>query len=391
MYSLVMLAAMTAAPEMPQELLCPVNQSRYGGKFWLKHCFYDCCGPARYGWVNCWNKGFGYYPGNSRGFCGSCAQSYGQFYRPNACGSGYGCGFGGGGGCGRGSGSGICHQDWSIGCSPAYYTSVIGCPPNVSAPPYAYYTQCNPCSTYGHFAFDSGLIGHSSGVGYSGFGGYGNFGMYGAVPMQHPPTLQDIPRYTPHHTEQPYGGYPGTDYQTSPYHPVTPGVTPSGTNPLLPSPSVITPGVIPMPMPPSERPLIPPLDKTLPEIPKPPDVPIIPLPAPKEDPKLKKDPTKTGGSLLMDTTRSTVVLSVPSEAKVFIDGYQLRSQGAERTFRTPELEANREYSYTVKVVVERAGRELIETRQIVVTAGNTTRLAVDIPTERSRPALATEK
>ena len=84
-------------------------------------------------------------------------------------------------------------NDWGIGCTPAYYTSVAGCLPCVTAPPYAHYTQKNPCCTYGHFAFDSGLIGHSAGVGYAGFGGYGNFGFYGAVSVQHPPTLADVP------------------------------------------------------------------------------------------------------------------------------------------------------------------------------------------------------
>ena len=68
MYSLVMLAAMTAGPDVPQAWLCPVTPSNYGSTFWSKHCFYDCCAPARYGWVDCYSKGFGVYPGNPRGF-----------------------------------------------------------------------------------------------------------------------------------------------------------------------------------------------------------------------------------------------------------------------------------------------------------------------------------
>ena len=147
MYSLVMMADMTATPDVPQDFLCHVNPSRYGGGYFSKHCFYDCCLPARYGWVNCWNKGFGYYPGASRGFCGSCATaSYGNFFNPGSCGSGCGSGcgmggascgsgygFAGGGGAGCGSSHGF--KDWGIGCKPAYWTGVAGCPPCVTSPP----------------------------------------------------------------------------------------------------------------------------------------------------------------------------------------------------------------------------------------------------------------
>ena len=46
MYSLVMLAAMTAGPDVPRNFMCPVTPSNYGCGFWSKHCFYDCCAPG---------------------------------------------------------------------------------------------------------------------------------------------------------------------------------------------------------------------------------------------------------------------------------------------------------------------------------------------------------
>ena len=46
MYSLVMLAAMTAGPDVPQDLLCPVTPSKYGNTFWSNHSFGDCCASA---------------------------------------------------------------------------------------------------------------------------------------------------------------------------------------------------------------------------------------------------------------------------------------------------------------------------------------------------------
>src|SRR4051794_41889881 len=82
MYSLVMLAAMTAGPDMPRNFMCPVTPSNYGCGFWSKHCFYDCCAPARYGAVTCWTKGFGAYPGCARGFCGGGGPPFGGVCHP---------------------------------------------------------------------------------------------------------------------------------------------------------------------------------------------------------------------------------------------------------------------------------------------------------------------
>src|SRR5262245_7382157 len=192
MYSLVMMAALTAGPDVPQHWMCPVTPSNYGCGFWSNHCFYECCAPARYGWVNCWNKGFSYYPGGGRGFCGDCTATYGNFYYPPTC----SCAPCGGSSASPGGGNfdhNWCGYGWPIGDQPAYYTSVLGCTPHVTAPPYAYYTERDPCCKFGQFAFDSGLIGHSQGVGYAGFGGFGNFGFYGGVSMTHPATTADLP------------------------------------------------------------------------------------------------------------------------------------------------------------------------------------------------------
>src|SRR5262245_37354872 len=51
MYSLVLLTAMSAAPETTSF-----------GDIWAKKCFWEACHPARYGWVAC-GPGFQpYYP-----------------------------------------------------------------------------------------------------------------------------------------------------------------------------------------------------------------------------------------------------------------------------------------------------------------------------------------
>jgi uncharacterized protein (TIGR03000 family) len=312
MYSLVMLAALSAGTDVPKHGMCPITPSTYGLGLFSRHPFLDCCAPARYGWVTCWTKGFGVYPGD-------CMPHHASLYRPPAC-TCAPCGVPPGDKC---SGWNWCGYGWPIGDQPAYYTSVLGCPPHLTAPPYAYYTETNPCCRYGHFAFDSGLIGHSHGVGYSGFGGYGNFGYYAAVPMQHRPTTADLPPF------------PRPEYRR-------PGALPTGPAPM-------------------------------------PEIPMGATPAkPKADPK-KSDEKKDKVRLHDDRPApATIVLSVPAGATVTVEGHALQSTGDERTFRTPPLDLDQSYAYTIRATLPVAGgRELAQTLEVRVTAGQTTRASFD--------------
>ena len=324
MYSLVLLAALGAGPAAPAHVWSPVTPSNYGTGFWSAD-FLDCCAPARYGWVNCWTKGYGSYPG-------LCGPTHTSLYRPNACACAP-CGVSAGGKCGHG---GWCGYGWPVGDQPAYYTSVLGCPPHLTAPPYAYYTERDPCCRHGHFAFDSGLIGQSHGVGYAGFGGYGNFGFYGGVPMYHPPTTADLPPF------------PRPDYRR-------PGAVPSG----------------PAPMPEIPKGAAPPD--------KPPAAPMPPLPdePTKADPRKdeKKDKPRMHDAR---PVAATVVLSVPARATVTVEGHPLQSTGGERTFRTPPLEPGRSYAYTVRAALPMSGgREEVESIEVRVTAGQTSRASFE--------------
>jgi uncharacterized protein (TIGR03000 family) len=326
MYSLVILAAMTTGPAAPQHWMCPATASNYGCAFWSGSGFYDGCGPAQYGWVDCWTKGFGAYPEAARGFCDDCARSFPRFYRPPACACAPGAA-----GCKQGGSHDWCGYDWPIGNQPAYYTSVPGCPPHLTAPPYAFYTERNPCCTGGHFAFDTGLIGHSTGVGYAGFGGYGNFGFYAAVPMMHPPTAADLPPF------------PRSE----------------------PRKSRAAPTTVPAPMPPLPGGAVP-----------------LPADAKKEEPEKgeqkKADPKKEKERLQDDRPApATVVLSVPERATVTVEGHVLQSSGSDRMFRTPALAPGESYVYTVKATLYLGGRRETETREVVVTAGGTSRASFE--------------
>jgi uncharacterized protein (TIGR03000 family) len=204
----------------------------------------------------------------------------------------------------------------------------------MSGPPYAYYTNCEPCCNL-NFAFDTGLIGHSHGVGYSGFGGTGNFGFYGAVPMQHKPGTFDLPPFP---------------------------------RPEYPSLSTLPAGKVPMPPLPGaegKSPGIPP------EWILPPPPPAMKKGEPKKE-EPKKSKTDAGGR-----TRATVVLSVPARATVTVAGQSLKSAGSERTFLSPELEPGREFVYEVRAVIVLSGGTEVETQKVKVTAGATSRVSFE--------------
>jgi uncharacterized protein (TIGR03000 family) len=208
-------------------------------------------------------------------------------------------------------------------------------------------------------AFDTGLAGHSHGVGYAGFGGYGNFGFYGAAPMMHRPTTADLPPF------------PRRD-------PIS-AALPAGPAPMPPLPSSTIP--LPPPMP----------DVSTPKIP---DLPAVPLPDDVKKDQPKKDEPKKDKTQLKRPARATVVLSVPEGAAVTVEGRPLTSSGRERTFRTPELTPDQEFVYTVRAVINVAGREEIETRQITVLAGEVSRASFEklfAAVDRSRPSVTSAK
>jgi uncharacterized protein (TIGR03000 family) len=130
MYSLMLLTAMTTTPE-----------ASGFGDVWAKHCFWECCLPARYGWVDCGPGYAAYYPASYTSCCG--IGGYGGGYGTG----GYGCGCYGG--CMGG------------GCIGGYYNCYGG---------------------------GGGAWGNIwAGIGYAGFGAYGNYGAYNTLPYYSAP------------------------------------------------------------------------------------------------------------------------------------------------------------------------------------------------------------
>jgi uncharacterized protein (TIGR03000 family) len=69
--------------------------------------------------------------------------------------------------------------------------------------------------------------------------------------------------------------------------------------------------------------------------------------------------------------QTTVVVTLPADARLFVDGQQLNLTGAVRQFRTPDLKPGTKYAYTIKIEVDRAGKSVDQTQTVNLEPGKT--------------------
>jgi len=91
------------------------------------------------------------------------------------------------------------------------------------------------------------------------------------------------------------------------------------------------------------------------------------MPKPGDKPKDKEDEVSKAAP-------ATIIVSLPTEAKLSIDDAATTSTGAVRTFVSPVLENGREFHYDLKAEVN--GKSL--TKRITVRAGEETRVEIDM-------------
>jgi uncharacterized protein (TIGR03000 family) len=75
-----------------------------------------------------------------------------------------------------------------------------------------------------------------------------------------------------------------------------------------------------------------------------------------------------------------LVVTLPAEARLTIDGAPTKLAVAERTFQTPELEPGKIFHYTLVAEVMRDGKPVTTTQKVAVQAGQETRVTLDLPT-----------
>jgi uncharacterized protein (TIGR03000 family) len=72
--------------------------------------------------------------------------------------------------------------------------------------------------------------------------------------------------------------------------------------------------------------------------------------------------------------RGTVVVQLPAEARLLVDGQQADLTSATRSFRTPVLEKGRDYYYTLTAEATLEGVVRTQTARVIVRAGDVSRV-----------------
>lgn len=68
---------------------------------------------------------------------------------------------------------------------------------------------------------------------------------------------------------------------------------------------------------------------------------------------------------------ATVVVTLPADAKLTIDGDATTSTSSERTFETPDLVAGKSYAYTLEATFQQDGKAVVVSKKVKIEAGKT--------------------
>ena len=99
----------------------------------------------------------------------------------------------------------------------------------------------------------------------------------------------------------------------------------------------------------------------------------------KED---KKDQPKIEGKDVearQGDAPATLVVNLPADAKLTVDGVKTEGSTARRTFSSPPLVQGKEYTYYLSVEVLRDGKSVTLTKEAVVRAGEETLITIQDP------------
>lgn len=83
---------------------------------------------------------------------------------------------------------------------------------------------------------------------------------------------------------------------------------------------------------------------------------------------------------------ANLMVTLPADATLTIDGYVTKSTSSQRLFTTPALETGKEFTYTLKATVNRDGKAETVTRVVSVRGGEQTTVQLDF----NAPAAADE-
>ncbi len=89
-----------------------------------------------------------------------------------------------------------------------------------------------------------------------------------------------------------------------------------------------------------------------------------------------------GGMAIVQASsnEATLIVNLPKDATLTIDGEATTSTSAQRVFVTPALEEGKEYEYTLKAKVERDGKVQVATAKVTIRPGQTSQVELKMPT-----------
>jgi len=89
------------------------------------------------------------------------------------------------------------------------------------------------------------------------------------------------------------------------------------------------------------------------------------------------------------TARSKLVVHLPADARLTIDGHATQSTADTRTFTTPALATGKTYYYTLKAEMDRNGEKVVTSRDITIRPGRDAEVYLEFPVARSRDTSTT--
>jgi uncharacterized protein (TIGR03000 family) len=78
---------------------------------------------------------------------------------------------------------------------------------------------------------------------------------------------------------------------------------------------------------------------------------------------------------------ATIMVRLPADARLTIDGASTSSTQEMRTFISPPLQPGKEYQYTLRAEVMRDGKKVERTRDVTVRAGQQSEVTIDLPAQ----------
>jgi len=120
-----------------------------------------------------------------------------------------------------------------------------------------------------------------------------------------------------------------------------------------------------------------------------------PMGAPMGGPQMQKAPAPTPGGAAtpveprrtdtkppaaLNAAPAKVLVSLPVDASLTIDGQSTTSTGTSREFVSPALESGKDYVYTLTVNVVREGKTVSESKTVLVRAGETSTISFGLAT-----------